>query len=333
MRFLRLGGHAIPAWLIVVVLVSVIVATVVAYDLSTSFTATLEVKEPLSIVHYPSQFSLFPGETAEFNVTVENSAPMNYSVVLDFKLNDSGYQTRYVSFSNVVYNVTPGQQDLDAWMVVATDAPATTVTVSVDVVRLGTGGPALLVGTFMKEDFSDTTSWTLPYFGTVRINPAGQLDLLPGTGGDHRSWLERNVASLPSQFSAEIKCKADSWDTDATFDFQFYTLQYFFSIYIKPTGVGLDFGGVLFGGNAHYLAVTTDTGWHTWTFTFDQGTGIVTAYKDATLVGSWTNAGISTTGSKNHLAFGYFQLSGIDGQAHVDYFYIDSGIVPPSGGS
>lgn len=137
MRFLRLGKHAVPAWLIVVVMISTISVAVMAYVLSNSFTITLEVKEPLSIVDHPSEFSLFPGQTADFNVTVMNSAPVYYSVFLDFSVNDSEYQASYVSFSDQVYNVTPGQQNLEAWMSVASDAPVATVTMSVNLVRLG----------------------------------------------------------------------------------------------------------------------------------------------------------------------------------------------------
>lgn len=122
-----------------------------AYDFITSFTVTLNVKEPLSILDHPSQFSLFPGETANFNVNVMNYASVNYSVSLDFRLNDSGYQANYVSFSDQVYNVTPGQHNLEAWMSVATNAPAETVTVSVSLARTHVGageGKPLVNGSF-----------------------------------------------------------------------------------------------------------------------------------------------------------------------------------------
>jgi len=137
MRFLRLGRYAIPVWLIVVLMLSTIGVAVIAYVLSPSFNLTLEVNEPLSIVDHPSQFSLFPGKTVDFNVTVMNSASLNYSVVLDFSVNDSEYQASYLRFSNQVYNVTPGQQILKAWMSVSSDAPVATVTMSVSLMRLG----------------------------------------------------------------------------------------------------------------------------------------------------------------------------------------------------
>jgi len=73
------------------------------------------VKEPLEILQYPSEFSLFPGETVEFNVTLQNHATINYLVILDFQLSDIAYQRNYVKFSDETYNVMPGKNLLTAW--------------------------------------------------------------------------------------------------------------------------------------------------------------------------------------------------------------------------
>jgi hypothetical protein len=83
----------------------------------------LEVKEPIDILNYPSQFSLYPGESLVFNITVENHASVNYTVTLDFSLNNVTYQNNFVNFSNEVYTVIPGQQNLAAWLSVVSDAP------------------------------------------------------------------------------------------------------------------------------------------------------------------------------------------------------------------
>jgi hypothetical protein len=85
----------------------------------------IEVKDPIEIINYPSGFSLFPGETLEFNVTLQNIGPMNYSCILEFILNDTAYQNRYIEFSNEIYTVVPGKQKLSAWLTVSpTAAPA-----------------------------------------------------------------------------------------------------------------------------------------------------------------------------------------------------------------
>jgi hypothetical protein len=79
----------------------------------------VEVKDPIEILDYPSGFSLFPGETLEFNVTLQNIGPMNYSCILGFILNDTAYQNRYVKFSSEIYTVVPGKQTLSAWLIVS----------------------------------------------------------------------------------------------------------------------------------------------------------------------------------------------------------------------
>ena len=47
----------------------------------------LEVKEPLEILPYDSELSLYPGETLQFTVAVENHASVNYNASLLFNLN------------------------------------------------------------------------------------------------------------------------------------------------------------------------------------------------------------------------------------------------------
>jgi len=85
----------------------------------------IEVKDPIEIIDYPSGFSLFPGETLEFNVTLQNIGPMNYSCILEFILNDTAYQNKYIEFSSEIYTVVPGKQNLSAWLTVSpTAAPA-----------------------------------------------------------------------------------------------------------------------------------------------------------------------------------------------------------------
>jgi len=85
----------------------------------------IEVKDPIEIIDYPSGFSLFPGETLEFDVTLQNIGPMNYSCILEFIINDTAYQNKYIKFSNEIYTVAPGKQTLSAWLTVSpTAAPA-----------------------------------------------------------------------------------------------------------------------------------------------------------------------------------------------------------------
>lgn len=91
----------------------------------------LEVKEPIEILDYPSGFSLYPGETVTFEITVQNLASVTYFVEFDFRLNDTEYQAKYVTFSNHNYSVVPGTQKLSAWLTIAPTAPPANLMVTV----------------------------------------------------------------------------------------------------------------------------------------------------------------------------------------------------------
>jgi hypothetical protein len=130
MRTFKVGRHVIPLWLIIVLLISGIGGTL-GYYVWRTLTIQVEVKEPIEILQYPSSLSLYPGETKDFNITVQNHASVNYSVIIDFHLNNTAYQTSYVNFSNEVYTVIPGQQDLRAWLSVVSEAPPTNVSLTI----------------------------------------------------------------------------------------------------------------------------------------------------------------------------------------------------------
>ena len=96
---------------------------------------TLTVEEPIEIVEYPISLTLFPGETNEFNVTIRNLSPVTYSVTLEFQLNDTEYQGKYVSFSSQTYLIASGQADLPASLTVSKDAPSSSLILTVNVSR------------------------------------------------------------------------------------------------------------------------------------------------------------------------------------------------------
>jgi hypothetical protein len=97
----------------------------------------LEVKEPLEILSYPEQISLFPGESKEINVQVENLAAINYSVTLKLNLNDTEYQSQYVVISSENYTILPGKQDLTASLSVSASAPPKNLLLTVSIKREG----------------------------------------------------------------------------------------------------------------------------------------------------------------------------------------------------
>ncbi len=90
-----------------------------------------EVKEPLEILNYPTSFSLYPGETVNFNFTVQNSASVNYFQEFEFLVNDTSYQ-KYVTFSNTNYSIQPGIHTLNAWFTISSNAPAANFVITIN---------------------------------------------------------------------------------------------------------------------------------------------------------------------------------------------------------
>jgi hypothetical protein len=160
--------------IITLLLSTVTVASFAAYALQ-SASIPLEVKEPLEILDYPSGLSLYPGENVTFEITVQNLASVTYFVELDFRLNDTEYQARYVTFSNCNYSILPGTQKLTAWLTIASTAP-----------------PANLILTIDRKTDTQSSSPSptpSPPFPTTSLGPS--LTLL---GGGAR-WAARNGTS------------------------------------------------------------------------------------------------------------------------------------------
>jgi hypothetical protein len=130
----------IRVFCLLVLAVSITSIGVIAGYVLQSESIPLEVKEPIELIGYPTAFSLFPGETEEFNVTVQNTASINYSVTLMCSLNDTEYQAKYVIFSSEDYTVNSGTQTLAAWLTVSSDAPAGNFLVSVNLTRRSLSG-------------------------------------------------------------------------------------------------------------------------------------------------------------------------------------------------
>ena len=121
--------------LIVLAILLASTGVVGGYAALQSESVPLEVKEPLEILAYSSNLSLFPGETLPLSVTVEDQASVSYNASLVFSLNDTGYQEKYVTFSNNVYAIEPGRNNLDAWLFVSSTAPAAELELTIGITR------------------------------------------------------------------------------------------------------------------------------------------------------------------------------------------------------
>jgi hypothetical protein len=163
---MKIGRYMVPVWIVSVVLISVIGVGVIFGYVWQTVTIPVQVNEPLKILSYPSGFSMYPGDTEVFNVSIEDDASNNYSVILDFSFGNSTYQANYVTFSDTVYTIVPGQQNITAWFSVNSDAPPTSDTLSISFERVETATTSFF------DDFNQTTlnsRWTVidPYGGST----------------------------------------------------------------------------------------------------------------------------------------------------------------------
>jgi hypothetical protein len=158
MKTLTLGKRVVPIWFVAVLIVSVVGSTVLGYVAWTTLNIPVEVKEPIKILDYPTMLSLFPGDTEQFTVSLENQASNDYTIFLEFSLHDSQYQSNYVTFSDKVYTLQPGQHELSAWFAVKSTAPAVNTTLTVSFSRVeSTPLPSGLMAYWKLDEGAGTT--------------------------------------------------------------------------------------------------------------------------------------------------------------------------------
>jgi len=115
-----IGKHTIPLGLIGAILSILFSGAFAAYLLTVSIPLT--VQEPIEILGHPEALDLYPGETIDFNTTLQNHASLDYALFLNFYLDNTTYQQSYVTTSNETYIVHPGVQNLSSWLKVSANA-------------------------------------------------------------------------------------------------------------------------------------------------------------------------------------------------------------------
>jgi urease beta subunit len=171
MKRVLIGKYAIPLWVLGVALAGICIGSFAMYMVLT-FIIPFEVKEPIEVLYYPSQLSLYPGETIYFNITVRNRSSQNYTVFLDFSLDNSTYETSYVTFSNATYFVRPGVQNLTAWIIVSADAPSKNATLTVNLFREASqdsGAENIVITSIEFSDSGTTIKVTVNNTGTIPV--------------------------------------------------------------------------------------------------------------------------------------------------------------------
>jgi len=134
MPSIKVGAYQVSIMLLIMIIMAGSVVTIAWYLFATK-SISLIVEEPLSITDYPSSIHVHPGENKTLDITIMNSASINYAVTLFFMLNESAYQESYITFSNFTYNIIPGSNNVAAWLFVQSGAPPTFLELSVDFYR------------------------------------------------------------------------------------------------------------------------------------------------------------------------------------------------------
>lgn len=131
---IRIGAYDVSV--LVFIIIGALLGTVfgAAYIWSTQ-TVNVQVEEPLTVTGFPTTLQTHAGENLTLDITIQNAATVTYTVTLAFTLNDTAYQTNYVTFSNDSYTASPGTNNFVAWMKIAKKAPPANVQITVEFYR------------------------------------------------------------------------------------------------------------------------------------------------------------------------------------------------------
>lgn len=136
MRYVTIGRYQFSVVLLLVVVIASPLAFAASYYIWNSKTVPFTVDEPLSVTEFPSSIHFHPGQNATLDITISNSADINYFVQLVITLSDTSYQQSYVQVSNKTYTIVPGDNAISAWIAVSQDAPNSQQQLTVDFLRL-----------------------------------------------------------------------------------------------------------------------------------------------------------------------------------------------------
>jgi len=180
-----------------------------------------------------------------------------------------------------------------------------------------------LTGDLMKADWNDMQGWYIGLGSGAAINPPGQLEIATSARVDI---YKSGPTSFGDQFTCEAKVKIDNWGgattTNIAFVHQTGSVIYNFAIY--PDRIMLNHPQ-----GTNVLSIQTDTNWHTWLWICDKIGGTQKVYRDGLLLVTWSN--FYNLVSKVDTYILMASPSGSIVQAHVDYWYADTGAKTPGG--
>jgi uncharacterized membrane protein len=136
MRYITIGRYQFSVILLLIAVIASPVAFATSYYIWSTKTVPFSVEEPLSVTSFPESIHFNPGENATLDITISNTANVNYNVELVITLSDPNYQQTYVQASNQTYTIVPGENTISAWVAVNKTAPQKQQQLTVDFLRL-----------------------------------------------------------------------------------------------------------------------------------------------------------------------------------------------------
>lgn len=136
MRYVTIGRYQFSVILLLIAVVASPLAFAATYYIWNSKTVPFTVDEPLSVLDFPASIHFHPGQNATLDITIANSADINYAVKLIITLSDTNYQQSYVQVSNDTYTIASGNNSISAWIAISNDAPQSQQQLTVDFLRL-----------------------------------------------------------------------------------------------------------------------------------------------------------------------------------------------------
>ena len=132
MPYVTIRSYQVSFMLLLLLIAGILAPAVALTYLWATRTTTYVIEEPLSITSYPTAISTNPGENTTLNIVIENSANIDYTVLLNFMINDTVYQQTYMQFSNLTYTVDPGSNNVTAWCFTAKKSPPAQLTLTIE---------------------------------------------------------------------------------------------------------------------------------------------------------------------------------------------------------
>jgi hypothetical protein len=183
-----------------------------------------------------------------------------------------------------------------------------------------------LTGNFFKDDFDSNAGWQTQFGSPIFNNGILEMTSPQGTGNNARCALMKSYGSLPSQYTVEFKLKMVQFGgSDAA--------QQSLGFYSQSPSYWIPFGvyAARIGCGTQSYTVNVDNNWHVWTLVVDAST--VGVYLDGAKLTNFQRVDVPDGGMNNKISLDGFGSTSKSTIAQLDYIYIDSGLVPPSGGA